>query len=86
MARAGIKMGGDEAPSLRRQKNSHDIFATLDGAIEISVRSKKSKAVMLVKWLTKKSVEKIQENHQHVIEKKDAQLALMNDDLQDNEN
>ena len=41
---------------------------------------------MLVKWLTKKGVEKIQENNQHVIEKKDAPLALMNDDLQDHEN
>ena len=41
---------------------------------------------MLVKWLTKKGVEKIQENNQHVIEKKDAPLALMNDYLQDHEN
>ena len=35
----------------------------------------------LVKWLTKKSVEKIQDEHQQVIEEKDATLALLNDDL-----
>ena len=61
-------------------------MVTLDGAIETSVRSKKPKAVVLVKWLTKKGAEKIQENHHHVIEKKDAPLPLMNDDLQDHEN
>ena len=42
---------------------------------------KKPKAVTLVKWLTKKSVEKIQDEHQQVIEEKDATLALLNDDL-----
>ena len=35
----------------------------------------------LVKWLTKKSVEKIQDEHQQVIKEKDATLALLNDDL-----
>ena len=42
---------------------------------------KKPKAVALVKWLTKKSVEKIQDEHQQVIKEKDATLALLNDDL-----
>ena len=46
-------------------KNSHDIFINLDSAIEIAVRSKKPKAVALVKWLTKKGIEKIQKEHQH---------------------
>lgn len=41
------------------RKNPHDIFINLDGAIEIAAQSKKSKAVGLVKWLTKKGIEKI---------------------------
>ena len=36
-----------------RAKNPHDTFINLDSAIEIAVRSKKPKAVALVKWLTK---------------------------------
>ena len=51
--------------SLGQTKNSHDIFINLDSAIEIAVRSKKPKAVALVKWLTKKGIEKIQKEHQH---------------------
>ena len=46
----------------------------------MAVRSKKPKAVALVKWLTKKGMEKIQEEHQQVIEEKDATIALLNDD------
>ena len=54
VARAGIKMEGGEAPSrfgmLGSGKNPHGIFATLDGAIEIAVRSnKKPKAIELAK-------------------------------------
>ena len=40
-------------------KNPHDAFVNLDG--EIAVRSNKPKAVVLVKWLSKKGVEKIEE-------------------------
>ena len=40
----------------------------------MAVRSKKPKAVALVKWLTKKGIEKIQEEHQQVIEEKDSQI------------
>ena len=50
---------------LGQTKNSHDIFINLDSAIEIAVRSKKPKAVALVKWLTKKGIEKTQKEHQH---------------------
>ena len=50
---------------LGQTKNSHDIFINLDSAIEIAVRSKKPKAVALVKWLIKKGIEKIQKEHQH---------------------
>ena len=54
--------------SLRRAKNPHDIFINLDGSIEMAVRSKKLKAVTLVKWLAKRGVKRIQEEHQLAIE------------------
>ena len=66
------------------RKNPHDIFINLDGAIEIAAQSKKSKAVGLVKWLTKKGIEKIQEEHHYVIEEKDekdAAVDLISNDL-----
>ena len=56
------------------QKNPHDIFINLDGSIETVVRSKKAKAVALVKWLSKKGVEKIQEEHQQAITGCDNQI------------
>ena len=68
-------------PSFGRTKNPHDIFINMDGSIEMAVRSKKPKAVGLVKWLTKKCMEKIQEEHQQAIEEKDATIALLSDDL-----
>ena len=40
----------------------------------MAVRSKKLKAVALVKWLTKKGIEKIKEEHQQAIEEKDNQI------------
>ena len=45
------------------------------------MRSRKPKAVELVKWLTRKGVEKYAEEHQRAIDEKDMQLALLNDDL-----
>ena len=48
-------------------KNPHDAFVNLDSALEIAVRSRKLKAVALVKWLYKKGVEKIQDEHQRAI-------------------
>ena len=70
--------------------NPHDAFVNLDGALEIAVRSNKSKAVALVKWISKKGVEKIQDENQRAItehqiqtEEKDAAIALLNDDLED---
>ena len=44
---------------LGRTKIPHDIFINLDGSIEMTVRSKKPKAIALVKWITKKDIEKI---------------------------
>ena len=51
----------------------------------MDVRSKKPKAVALVKWLTKKGMEKIQEEYQQVFEEKDATIALLNDNLKNRE-
>ena len=42
----------------------------------MAVRSKKPEAVALVKWLAKKAIEKIQEEHQQVIEEKNATIAM----------
>ena len=55
---------GGWAPSLGRTTNPHDIFIGMYSSIEMALRSKKPKAVALVKWLTKKGIEKIQEKHQ----------------------
>ena len=60
--RSEIEAGVSTA-HLGRTKNPHDIFINLDGSIETTVRSKNLKAVALVNWLTKKRVEKIQEEH-----------------------
>ena len=61
--------------TLWRAKNPHDIFINLDGAIEIAVRSKKPRAVALIKWLTKKGVEKI--DHQQAIIGRDNQIQAL---------
>ena len=53
--------GAGPSDVLGRSKNPYNMFATPDGAIEIAVQSHKSKAVALVKWLTKKGAEKIHE-------------------------
>ena len=73
--------GGGLTTPLGRAKSPHDIFINLDGSMEIAVRSKKSKAVALVKWLTKKDIEKIQEEHQQAIEEKDVGLAHRDDQI-----
>ena len=49
----------------------------MDSAIEIAVRSKKPKAVALVKWLTKKGKEKVQEEHQQPITVRDNQIQAL---------
>ena len=61
--------------TLGKVKNPHNIFIILDSAIEITVRSKKPSA--LVKWLTKKGVEKIQEEHQQAITGRDNQIQAL---------
>ena len=72
-SRSDLEAGG-ETSSLRKTKKTYDIFINLDGSIEMAVRSKKLKAVALVKWLTKKGIEKIKEEHQQAIEEKDHQI------------
>ena len=62
--------------SLGRTKNPHDIFINLDGSIEIAAQSKKCKTVTLIKWLTKKGIEKIQE-HQQAITDHDNQIQAL---------
>ena len=57
-----------------KTKNPHDIFINLDVSIETATRPKNSKVVALVKWLTKKGIEKIQEEHQQVIPDRDNQI------------
>ena len=76
-----IRQGGVGAPTLLQSQNNHDVFVDLDAALEIVVRSRKPKAVELTKWLTRKGVEKVIQEHQKAIEEKDTQLALLNDDL-----
>ena len=63
--------------NLGRAKNPHDILINLDSAIEIAVRSKKPRTVALVKWLTKKGVEKIKEEHQQGIAGRDNQIQAL---------
>ena len=69
--------GGKLTPSLGKTKNPHDIFINLDSSREMAVRSKKPKAVVLVKRLTKKGVEKIQEEHQQAITCRDNQIQAL---------
>ena len=87
-----IRPGGVSAPSRSGTygggKNSHDAFVDLDAALEIVVRSRKPKAVELTKWLTRKGVEKVGQEHKKAIEEKqreiderDMQIALLDDDL-----
>ena len=76
------------SPHPSQRQNDHDAFVDLEGALEIVVRSRKPKAVKLVKWLTRKGVEKVTQEHQKAIEEKqreiderDMQIALLDDDL-----
>ena len=70
-------VGVGVADNLGKAKNLHDIFINLDSAIEIAVHSKKPRAVVLVKWLTKKGVEKIQEKHQQAITGRNNQMQAI---------
>ena len=92
-SRSGMrKPGGVGTPSRSGThgggENPHDAFVDLDGALEVVVRSRKPKAVGLVRWLIRKGVEKVTQEHQKAIEEKqreiderDMQIALLDDDL-----
>ena len=69
--RSVIEAGGLTTP-LGRTKNPHDIFINLDGSRETVVRSKNPEA--LVKWVSKKGVKEIQEEHQKAIIDHDNQI------------
>ena len=75
-------LGAGSTGSLGRYKNSTDIFLSIDGAIEVAVRSNKPMASELARWLARKGVEKIQEDHQLTIEDmgREHQLAIANID------
>ena len=77
-------LGAGSTGSLGRYKNSTDIFLSVDGAIEVAVRSKKPMASELARWLARKGVEKIQEEHQLAIEEKDHQHQLTITQFQEN--
>ena len=70
------KLGG-ATPLLGRSKNGTDAFVNLDNSLEIVSRSKKPKAVQLIKWLANKGVEKALAELDEII----SQNALLNDDL-----
>ena len=66
---------------LLQSQNDHNALVGLEAAFEIVLRSRKPKAVELVKWLTRKGVENVAEEHQKFIDEKDMQIALIDDDL-----
>ena len=68
---------------LGRAKNSHDVFINLDGSIEMAVRSKNPKAVALEKCLSKKGVEKIQEEHRRAITDHGNQIQALEEHQQE---
>ena len=80
-ARNSITLRGASAALLQRNQNYTDLFYSLDGAIEVAMRSSKPMSSGLVRWLDKKGLEKKQKEHQLAIEGKDSALALLNDDL-----
>ena len=87
-SRRDINYGAALNSPLLQGQNDHDAFVDLEAALEIVVRSRKPKAVELTKWLTRKGVEKVVEEHQKAIEEKqraiderDMQIALLDDDL-----
>ena len=77
--------------------NWHVAFISSDDALGIATCSRKPKVVDLIKWLAKKGVEKIQEEHRQAItriqrehqltvEEDQQATALLSNDLQDREN
>ena len=87
-SRRDINYGAALNSPLLQSQNDHDAFVDLEAALEIVVRSRKPRAVELTKWLTRKGVEKVMEEHQKAIEdkqraidEKDMHIALLDDDL-----
>ena len=57
--------------------NPHDAFVNVESTLELVVRSRKPKAVALVKWLTKKGVEKLQKDQKKAIEERDTRIQAI---------
>ena len=76
-----LQGGRHGVPPLLQSQNNHDSFVGLEAALEIVVRSRKPKAVELVKWLTRKGFEKVAEEHRLAIDEKDFEIALLDGDL-----
>ena len=80
-------------PGPKDQQNKTDKFLSFFGVIYVIVNSKEDKGEALKKHILKDIVprgfdariEEIQEKHRQAIEKKDATIALLNDDLQNRE-
>ena len=83
ISRKLLCVGGVAATPLKKDQNDHDIFVSLDVALEIASRSKKIQAVELIKWLTHKGIDKVVEERHQALEAKDNQLTLLNNDLID---
>ena len=87
--------GGDPQDGLPGEDaQDHDIFISLTGTLYVIVNSRKEKGKALKEHILKDIVprgfdariEEIQGKHQQAIEEKDAALALLNDDVQEQGN
>ena len=67
--------------SLLKGQKDNDAFVDLDAALEIVVRSRKPKAVELVKWLERKGVDNVVQEKRRAVEEKNMQLALLSNDI-----
>ena len=68
ITRSELIEGGGDTPTIGKLKNLHDVFVTLEGAIETTVRSNKPKAVKLVKWLVNKGIAKLEEEYKQALD------------------
>jgi len=74
--RKEIMRGRSDLP-LKKDQNWHDCFVFLDGALEIAVKSRKPRAVELIKCLTRKGVEKLAEEHRQTIADRDTRIRAI---------
>ena len=85
--------GTDVWPGPKDHQNKTDKFLSVFGVIYVIIKSQKDKGKALKKHILKgivqhgfnARIEEIQEKHRQAIEKKDATIALLNDDLENRE-